>query len=95
MTKLKSQFINQAGQPLTGEVTIELDRAVIDATTGQKVIPFPQAVALDPEGAFETDLWPNARGEEASHYTLTVARINLQFSLPDEPDVELADVAEL
>ena len=94
MTKLKSQFINQAGQPLTGEVTIELDRVVIDATTGQKVIPFRQPVALDAEGAFEAELWPNARGEEESHYTLTVARINLQFSLPDEPEVDLSDVAE-
>ena len=95
MTKLKSQFINQAGQPLTGEVTIELDRVVIDAKTGQKVIPFPQTVALDPQGAFETDLWPNARGEEESLYRLTLGRLSLSFSLPDQPEVELAEVAEL
>ena len=95
MTKLTGQFINQAGQPLIGRAEIELDRATIDATTGKQVIPCRQLVPLNDQGAFEVELWPNARGEEESHYRLTVARISLRFSLPDEPEVDLADVAEL
>ena len=95
MTKLTGQFINQNGQPLKGRAEIELHRATIDATTGKQVLPRRQLVPLNDQGAFDVELWPNARGEAASHYRLTVARINLQFSLPDEPEVELADVAEL
>lgn len=92
---LTGQFIDQRGQPLTGRVDIILSAAVFDAETGQKVLPARQSIPLDADGGFSAQLWPNARGVEESHYTLTMRGLSLRFSLPDQPAVELASVVEL
>ena len=95
LTIVRGQFVNQAGQPVRGQILIELTRSTFDAVSAEKIIPSRQVVALDADGRFELGLWPNARGRDETRYRLTVAGLVLLFSLPDQPEVELAEVVTL
>ena len=95
LTIVRGQFADQAGRPSRGQAVIELTRSTFDATTGQKIVPSRQVVALGADGAFTAELWPNARGRDETRYRLTVAGLVLMFSLPDQPEVELSSVVEL
>lgn len=91
LTTVRGQFVNQAGQPVRGQILIELTRSTFDAVSAEKIVPSRQVVALDADGRFELALWPNARGRDETVYRLTVAGLSLRFALPDQPEVELAD----
>ena len=93
-TKLHGKITEANGQPYTKPVTFRLNRTVRDPDHGQ-IIPHDHQVTPDPDGSIEINLWPNARGIEASRYRLTIGEDTFTFELPDQPETSLTDVLEI
>ena len=93
-TKLHGKITEPNGQPYTKPVTFRLNRTAVDADHGQ-IVPFDHQVTPDPDGGFSIDLWPNARGIEASRYRLTIGGDTFTFEVPDQPETALTDVLEI
>jgi hypothetical protein len=93
-TKVFGTLYSQSGQGLaTAVVNATLTTADIDEETGI-VIPVDATTTTDVDGYFEIDLWPNARGRNASQYDIQAAARGwlARITVPDVDSVNIADI---
>jgi hypothetical protein len=93
-TKLSGTIREANGTPYAKPVTFRLNRTVRDPDHGT-IVPHDHTVTPDVDGGFSIDLWPNARGIEASRYRLTIGDDVFTFELPDQAETNLVDVLTL